>query len=126
MDKKLLKEFYSDISIYWRTKHTWSRGLVTFTPNKIDSDIVTLQRVLSNAVKLNVATASIENELKAFEAYLIKNIAIKGSNRPCISKDRINLTDDNIISLCKFNKIFTKELKIQKEQEKAESLDRGA
>lgn len=126
MDKKLLKEFYSDISIYWRTKHTWSRGLVTFTPNKIDSDIVTLQRVLSNAVKLNVATASIENELKAFEAYLIKNIAIKGSNRPYISKDRINLTDDNIISLCKFNKIFTKELKIQKEQEKAESLDRGA
>jgi hypothetical protein len=126
MDKKLLKEFYSDISIYWRTKHTWSRGLVTFTPNKTDSDIVTLQRVLSNAVKLNVATASIENELKAFEAYLIKNIAIKGSNRPYISKDRINLTDDNIISLCKFNKIFTKELKIQKEQEKAESLDRGA
>lgn len=126
MDKKLLKEFYSDISTYWRTKHTWSRGLVPFTPNKTDSDIVTLQRVLSNAVKLNVATASIENELKAFEAYLIKNIAIKGSNRPYISKDRINLTDDNIISLCKFNKIFTKKLKIQKEQEKAESLDRGA
>lgn len=72
MDKKLLKEFYSDISTYWRTKHTWSRGLVPFTPNKTDSDIVTLQRVLSNAVKLNVATASIENELKSFWSVLNK------------------------------------------------------
>lgn len=126
MNNELLKKFNQDLQFYWRTKHKMRGGTVTFSPNKKDSDIVILKRVLGNAMKLNPEHKNVESLLKSLEEYLVQNIATEGSARPYLSKDNINLSDDNIIKLCKFNKELAKELKAQVEEEEEQNLGVGA
>ena len=122
MEKKLLKGFRSDISYYKRTAHKWGSGTVSFVPEKKDSDIVILQSVVDNCLSIENCGEAVEKQIKAFEQYIVKNFSKteEGVDRPFLSDSDIDLTDDNIIELIKFNKEFKKELNLQKAKETKE------
>jgi hypothetical protein len=130
MKKKLLADFLEDLEYSWRTKYATSSGIVRFDPSKQDSDIVILKRVLKNCLKVELTNEKTQSQVKTFENYLIENFSINKKNhpRPYLSKEKINLTDDNIISLSKFNKGFKKILQSQQQKNDSEEiiLGRGA
>lgn len=136
-----LEYFELDVAYHSRSKHKWKGGTVSFKPNKVDRDIVTLQDVLCNAVHLEKALKTSEKQekpksersykmLKALENFLSKNVATHSETgrSPYLSQYDIDLSDEHIISLMKFNIEIKNELVLQKEQsaEKDKGIGMGA
>lgn len=124
-NKEILKDFQRELSYCSASRYSSGKRIINVMPNQKLTDAFILIRVIGNCLSIKNASEEVNVRTNELAEYLFENVAKKDENyryKYYISEDNLNLSDDDIIALSKYNKFFSKELETERQNE--EGLER--